>query len=68
MKWKKLREVVLFSVGLMSDPTPLVDHVYQVRHNRLLKILRTGEFDEDNEEKLIRMGKNIDDFSLFKSL
>ena len=65
---KQLEEVVLFSVGLMSDPTPLVDHVYQVRRNRLLKLLRKGELDEDNEEMIIRMGKNIHDFSLFESI
>ena len=65
---KQLEEVVLFSVGLMSDPTPLTDHVYQVRHKRLVKLLREGELDEENEEKLTKLGKNIDDFSFFESL
>ena len=65
---KQLEEVVLFSIGLMSDPTPLADHVYQVRHNRLLKLLREGKLDEENEEKLTKLGKNIDDFSFFESL
>ena len=31
------REVVLFAVGLMSDPTPLVDHVYQMWINDKLE-------------------------------
>ena len=65
---KQLEEVVLFSVGLMSDPTPLVDHVYQVRHKRLVKLLREGEPDEEKEEKLTKRGKNINDFSFFDSL
>ena len=65
---KQLEEVVMFSVGLMSDPTPFIDHVYQVRHNRLLKFLRAGELDDENEEKLTKLGKNIDDFNFFESL
>ena len=39
----KHREVVLFAVGLMSDPTPLVDHVYQMLINDRLKQMRSGE-------------------------
>ena len=65
---KQLEEVVMFSVGLMFDPTPLTDHVYQVRHNRLLKLLRAGELDDENEQKLTKLGKDIDDFSFFESL
>ena len=65
---KQLEEVVLFSVGLLADPTPLADHVYQVRHKRLVKLLREGELNEENEEKLTKLGKNIDDFNFFESL
>ena len=36
------REVVLFAVGLMSDPTPLVDHVYQMLINVRLEEIKEG--------------------------
>ena len=39
------REVVLFACGLMSDPTPLVDHVYQMWIEKELKEIRKGEYD-----------------------
>ena len=40
----KHREVVLYAVGLMSDPTPLVDHVYQKLINDILKQMRNNNY------------------------
>ena len=40
----KHREVVLFAVGLMSDPTPLVDYAYQIMINHKLAVLRNEEY------------------------
>ena len=64
---KRLEEVVLFTVGLMSDPTPLVDHVYELYSNRMTKLLRSGHVDDDIEDKLKRMGKDINDISVLES-
>ena len=45
----KHREVVLFACGLMSDPTPLVDHVYQKWINAYLEGIPKGEYDRYDE-------------------
>ena len=65
---KRLEEVVLLTVGLMADPTPLIDHVYELWIQRHLKLTRYGQIDDDNEEKLRRLGKNINDIRFFQSL
>ena len=50
---KDHREAVLFAVGLMSDPTPLVDHVYQMKIDEKLAEMRkendffTSEYYDD---------------------
>ena len=35
---------MLFAVGLMSDPTPLVDHVYQMMINDKLEQMRNEKY------------------------
>ena len=39
---EKHREVVKFVCGLMSDPRPLVDHVYTLRNEYVLEEMRTS--------------------------
>ena len=41
VKWTH-REVIIFSVGLMKDPTPLVDHVYEMYIDHYLRRVRIG--------------------------
>ena len=65
---KRLEEVVLLTVGLMADPTSLVDHVYELWIERHLKLTRYGQIDDDDEEKLRRLGKNVNDVRFFQSL
>ena len=65
---KRLEEVVLLTVGLMVDPTPLIDHVYKLRIARHLKLTRYGQVEYGDEEKLRRLGKNVNDVRFFQSL
>ena len=65
---KRLEELVLFTVGLMDDPTPLVDHVFELEIDRVLNMLRYGRDVEEDEEKLRRLGKTVNDMNFFKSL
>ena len=65
---KRLKEVVLFTVGLMPDPAPLVDHVYNLCYDRTVQILRTGQVDDDKEEQLKSLGKDVDISDLLKSI
>ena len=52
----------------MADPTSLVDHVCELWIERHLKLTRYGQMDDDNEEKLRRLGKNANDMRFFQSL
>ena len=65
---EEVEEVVLFTVGLMPDPTPLVDHVYNLYYDRTVKISRTGQVDDAKEETLKRLGKDTDVSDLLKSI
>ena len=65
---KRQEEVVLFTVGLMQNPSTLVDHVYHTYMERISKILKTGEIDDDNEGRLQNFGKDINDIRFFESL
>ena len=65
---KRLEEVVLFTVGLMDDPTALVDHVYQMYIKRIQRAGILGHVDTDEEEKLVSLGKDINDMHLYQSL
>ena len=65
---KRLEEVVLFTVGLLPDPTPLVDHVYNLYYDRTVQISRTGQVDDDKEEKLKRLGKDLNVSDLLKAI
>ena len=47
---EKHREVVLFACGLMSDPTPLVDHVYQMWIDEYLEKIRNSKYDDDDDD------------------
>ena len=58
---KRLEEVVLFTVGLMADSTPLVDHVYQTYIKRIQRAGKLGYADTDDEERLESLGKDIYD-------
>ena len=54
------REVVLFACGLMSDPTHLVDHVYQKWINAYLEGITKGDYDEYDEYGEYRHKYDID--------
>ena len=55
-------------MGLIADPTPLIDHVYELWIERHLKLTRYGQAEYDNEEKLRRLGKNVQHVRFFQSL
>ena len=38
---KRYREVIIFTVGLMKDPKPLVEHIYEIHEEWFLNGLRT---------------------------
>ena len=65
---KRLEEVVLFTVGLMANPKPLVNHVYELWNERLRVILRSQELDSKAKENLKRSGRDINKLSLLSSL
>ena len=52
----------------MADPTPLIDHVYDLWIERHLRLTRYGQVEYDNEEKLRRLGKNVKQVRFFQSL
>ena len=62
--------MITFCCGLMKDPRPLVDHVYQMYVQMHLRRMRgTEETDEDEAGiQLEAQGKNKFDVSLFHSL
>ena len=58
----------MFTVGLKADPTPLVNYVYQVCYDRMIKMWLTGKHDSDIEDKLKREGKSINNFEVYEIL
>ena len=58
----------MFCCGLMKDPTPLVEHCYEMYIEKELYDLRAAEIDEEVERQLEAQGKNLYDMSLFDSL
>ena len=56
--WRRYREVVIFTVGLMKDPRPLVDHIYEMMVEFNLNKMRTEG----------GLGRPSIDADLFKSL
>ena len=61
-------EVIMFCSGLMKDPTPLVEHCYEMYIEKEVKEVRTGKSDEEEERELTAQGKSPYDRSLFDSL
>ena len=61
-------EVIVFSAGLMQDPRPLIQHMYEMYIERRQNVNRTGETDEQAERQLEAQGKRYTDVSLFESL
>ena len=41
---KRYREVIIFTVGRMKNPTPLIDHTYQMQIEDYLSKMRTGRY------------------------
>ena len=67
----KNEAVVLFMVGLMENPKPLVNHIYDIFVDTELARLRSSLWDEEAEKlemELETLGKNPQDLTLFKSL
>ena len=64
---KRLEEVVLFTVGLMTDPSAVVNYVYQLHYDRMTKMLLIGKHDTDIEGKLKREGKNINNIEVYET-
>ena len=64
---KRLEEVLSFAVGLMADPTPLVNHVYLLYHE-MTNMSLSGKHDSDIQEKLKRLGKNINNIDVYETL
>ena len=65
---RKYEEVVIFVCGLMKDPRPLVDHVYESYIEWTLDVTKTNPSDEETERQLESQGKIAADLSLFYSL
>ena len=61
-------EVIVFSVGLMQDPRPLIQHVYEMYIEREQNMIRTGEMDKEARRQLEAQGKRAADVSLFESV
>ena len=58
----RLEEVVFFTVGLMSDPTTLVDHVYQKYIKKITERMvgdKQAHEEANEKERLQRLGKDI---------
>ena len=59
----------MFTVGLMADPRPVVNHVHQIFHDLVTNMSLTGKHDRNLEDKLERMGKNFTNINeLFEAL
>ena len=65
---RKYEEVVTFVCGLMKDPKPLVDHIYESYIAWTLDVATSNPSDEETERQLESQGKMADDLSLFKAL
>ena len=66
----KNEAVVLFMVGLMENPKPLVHHIYDIFVDTELARLRSSLWDDETEKlemELEALGKNPQDITLFKS-
>ena len=40
---RRNKQVIMFTVGLMKDPTPLVDHIYSVEIEEYVNMMRKGD-------------------------
>ena len=58
----------MFCCGLMKDPTPLVEHCYEMYIEKEVNVMRTDEYDDEAERELEVQAKDPDDMSLFTSL
>ena len=55
--WKavqRYREVVIYTVGLMKDPRPLVEHIYEMQIEKYLNKMRTVGYDPSIDEDLFK--------------
>ena len=51
---KRHREVIIFTAGLMTDPRPLVDFVYEYQIEENLQWMRTGDHNPSIDEGLFK--------------
>ena len=65
---RKYEEVVAFVCGLMKDPRPLIDHVYESYIEWTLDVTTTNSNDEETERQLEFQGKIVTDLNLLHSL
>ena len=71
--WEQIKiqeEVIGFTCGLMKDPTPLVDHVYETYVDMLCNAISRSGFQRsiERESRLQALGKNFGDTNLFNTL
>ena len=71
--WEHIRiqeEVIGFTCGLMKDPTPLVDHVYEAYVETFCNVFNPACVDSNakTQRRLLAEGKDIFDVSLFNIL
>ena len=71
--WEHIKiqeEVIVFTCGLMEDPTHLVDHVYENFIEMLCNVISTGDLQSNDEtrSRLLAQGKDIDSTNLFHIL
>ena len=65
---KRNEEVVIFVCGMMSDPTPLVRHVYEVLTTRYQDWMRTGSWKIDLHGLQLNHTYDTDDVTLLRHL
>ena len=65
---QRYEKVIKFTVGLMSDPTPLVGHIYEISIEWALDLMRTVQWNLESVFMLQRMRKDIFDTGLFTSM
>ena len=71
--WEHIRiqeEVIGFTCGLMKDPTPLVEHIYETFVEITCHGLSPGGFlrNYETERRLLAQGKDMDSTNLFSTL
>ena len=64
----RYEEVIGFACGLLKNPIPLVEFIYEMYIERQLDEARTGQWDKEAAQELSAQGKDIGDLKLLRAL